>query len=118
MSKSRGTVLCYNWSMKKHLSFLVVSLLAVNLSAATPEEVFLKPPAKAQVGVWWHWMGGQVTKEGIVKDLDWFSRTGISSATIFAMADSCTPWAKRIADIPTDNLHPFTDEWWKLFWIF
>lgn len=60
-------------------------------------------------------MGGQVTKEGIVKDLDWFSRTGISSATIFAMADSCTPWAKRIADIPTDNLHPFTDEWWKLF---
>ena len=59
-------------------------------------------------------MGGQVTEEGIVRDLEWFKRMGISSATIFGMADSCTPWAKRIGNIPTDGLHPFDERWWRL----
>jgi hypothetical protein len=100
--------------MKKAVLLFVLAAACVSF-AATPEEVFANPPAKAHIGVWWHWMGGQVTKEGIEKDLDWFVRSGISSATVFAMADSCTPWAKRIADIPTNGLHPFSDEWWKLF---
>ena len=83
-------------------------------SAATPEEVFRNPPKEAHPGVWWHWMGAQVTKEGIVKDLDWFTRMGISSATIFGMADITMPWAKRIANIPTGGMHPYDDEWWAL----
>ena len=29
------------------------------------EELFANPPKEARAGVWWHWMGGQVTKEGI-----------------------------------------------------
>lgn len=28
--------------------------------------------------VWWHWMHGNVTKEGIKKDLEWMDRTGIA----------------------------------------
>ena len=84
-----------------------------SFAGVTPQEVFLSPPKEAQTGVWWHWMGGQVSKEGIEKDLDWFVRMGISSATIFGMADATVPWAKRIADIPT-GIHPYDDEWWRL----
>ena len=48
-------------------------------SAPDPEEVFRNPPQSAKTGVWWHWMGGNVSKEGIVKDLDWFKETGIGA---------------------------------------
>ncbi len=92
-----------------------ICMLLCCATAATPEEVFSNPPPKAHAGVWWHWMGGQVTKEGIVKDLDWFKRIGISSATVFGMADSTTPWARRIGDIPTHGMHPFDERWWRLF---
>ena len=78
------------------------------------EELFANPPKEAHAGAWWHWMGGQVTKEGIEKDLDWFVRMGITSATIFGMADATVPLAKRIANIPTGGLRPYDDEWWRL----
>ena len=82
--------------------------------SADPIEAFLHPGPKAHVGVWWHWMGDMVTREGIIKDLDWFRETGISSATIFGMADICTPWATKIKDSPNDGLVAFTPAWWEL----
>ena len=47
----------------------------------TPEGAFLRPPKVAHPGVWWHWMGAQVTEAGIVRDLDWFVRMGITWTT-------------------------------------
>lgn len=82
--------------------------------APDPEFVFRNPPKEAHAGIWWHWMGGQVTREGIVKDLDWFQRMGITSATIFGLSDTVTPWAKRIANLPAGSLRPYSDEWWQL----
>jgi hypothetical protein len=38
---------------------------------------FQHPPNTAKPRVWWHWMNGNVTQEGIRKDLDWMERTGI-----------------------------------------
>ena len=59
-------------------------------------------------------MGCNVSKEGIVKDLDWFKETGIGAATIFGMADVCSPWATKIKNSPNEGLIAFTPEWWKL----
>ena len=50
---------------------VAVALLAAAVAAADPEAVFRDPPSSAKVGVWWHWMGSAVTREGIVRDLDW-----------------------------------------------
>ncbi len=83
-------------------------------AAPDPLEVFDNPPQSAKTGVWWHWMGGNVTKEGIVKDLDWFAGCGIGAATIFGMADICTPWATGIENSPGSGLVAFTPEWWGL----
>ena len=83
-------------------------------AAPDPETVFRHPPPRARTGVWWHWMGSNVTKAGIVKDLDWFKEVGIGSATVFGMADICTPWATRIENCPTGLLVAFTPEWWAL----
>lgn len=38
---------------------------------------FQNPPNAARPRVWWHWLNGNVTKEGIQKDLEWMNRVGI-----------------------------------------
>ena len=38
---------------------------------------FLNPPDSAKPRVWWHWMSGNITKEGIKADLEWMKRAGI-----------------------------------------
>ena len=83
-------------------------------AAPDPQSVFKNPPKEAHAGVFWHWMGSQVTREGIEKDLDWFVRMGITTAYIFGIADTTAPWAMRFANVPTGGLRPYTDEWWRL----
>ena len=39
---------------------------------------FQEPPASAKPRVWWHWMSGNITKEGIKADLEWMKRSGIA----------------------------------------
>src|SRR5512137_2092943 len=39
---------------------------------------FQAPPDSAKPRVWWHWMSGNITKEGIKADLEWMKRTGIA----------------------------------------
>jgi alpha-L-rhamnosidase/Glycosyl hydrolases family 2, sugar binding domain len=38
---------------------------------------FQNPPESAKPRVWWHWMSGNITKEGIKADLEWMKRVGI-----------------------------------------
>jgi len=49
-------------------------------AAAAPDilrDQFRDPPAAARPRVWWHWMNGNITKEGIRRDLDWMKQIGI-----------------------------------------
>jgi hypothetical protein len=39
---------------------------------------FENPPDSAKPRVWWHWMSGNITKEGIHADLEWMKRVGIA----------------------------------------
>lgn len=38
---------------------------------------FITPPESSKPRVWWHWMNGNITKDGIAKDLLWMNRVGI-----------------------------------------
>jgi hypothetical protein len=61
-------------------------LLLCGASAAwaeSLEEGFAKPPAAAMPGVWWRWIDGNVTREGISRDLAEMARKGIRSVDIF-----------------------------------
>jgi hypothetical protein len=44
---------------------------------ASLEDGFKNPPNSAKPRVWWHWMNGNITKEGIKLDLEWMNRVGI-----------------------------------------
>jgi hypothetical protein len=45
---------------------------------------FRIPPDSAKPRTWWHWTGGNVTLDGITKDLEWMKRAGIGG---FQLAD-------------------------------
>ena len=47
-------------------------MFAQNLS-----DGFRNPPQDARIRVWWHWMDGNISKDGIKKDLEWMHRSGI-----------------------------------------
>jgi len=49
----------------------------------TLSETFRNPPQDARPQVWWHWMYGNITEEGITKDLEQMKKLGISGATQF-----------------------------------
>lgn len=58
--------------------------------APSLEDQFRDPPASARPRVWWHWMNGNITKDGIAKDLAWMKRIGIGGAQTFD-ANTTTP---------------------------
>ena len=39
---------------------------------------FVTPPDSAKPRTWWHWTNGNVTEDGITKDLQWMKRAGIA----------------------------------------
>src|SRR6516225_11886174 len=65
------------------IQMLVLSLLVCckQTDAQTPTDsllfYFQNPPQAAKPRVWWHWMNGNITKDGIRKDLEWMHRVGI-----------------------------------------
>jgi hypothetical protein len=68
--------------MKKSIFFfaaIFVSTLSFSQTKNTDSLLknFITPPNTAKPRVWWHWMNGNITKDGIEKDLEWMHRVGI-----------------------------------------
>ncbi|HEX2533652.1 MAG TPA: glycosyl hydrolase, partial [Chitinophagaceae bacterium] len=71
-------------------------------------KAFQNPGNAARPRVWWHWMNGNITKDGIHKDLLWMHRSGIGGFQNFDAA-MLTP---RIVD---QRLVYMTPEWKEAF---
>lgn len=87
------------------LSALV--LLSLSLLAPTASDPlmagFVNPPASARPHTWWHWMDGNVTKEGITADLEAMKEVGIGGAQMFTVAQG-------IPKGPVDYMSPLWRE--------
>ncbi|MGA3156604.1 MAG: glycosyl hydrolase [Steroidobacteraceae bacterium] len=80
-------------------------------SHAPPDSLiagFQDPPAAARPRVWWHWMNGNITQEGIRLDLEWMHRIGIGGLQNFD-ASLGTP---KLVD---QSLIYMTPEWQRTF---
>ncbi len=66
---------------------------------------FQSPPASARPQTWWHWMNGNVTKEGITADLESMQRVGIGGAQIFNASEG----------IPAGPVKFNSPEWHEMF---
>jgi hypothetical protein len=79
-----------------------------NGDALSLQDGFLDPPAGARPRVWWHWMNGNISQEGIKLDLEWMHRVGIAGFQNFDAALS-TP------QVVKERLAYMTPEWKDAF---
>jgi hypothetical protein len=80
-------------------TLVMATMLAPTMLASAPvfaeepvslKDGFQEPPHSARPRVWWHWMNGNVTIDGIDKDLAWMERVGIGGVQNFD-ANLATP---------------------------
>ena len=96
---------------KRFVPLLLISAAVMLPAAAGPDSLrdgFQTPPSSARPGVGWPWMNGNVTKDGIDKDLNWMHRVGITAVGLGSAAiDTPTVVEKR--------LEYLTPEWQDAF---
>lgn len=110
--KTKGLKAALRWTM---CSTAVVALApaawadapaapaAAESAAPSVETEFRDPPANARPRVWWHWMNGNVTKDGIAKDLAWLKSVGIGGVQNFdASLDTPQVVEKRLVYMHPD----------------
>ena len=56
------------------------------VGSATLAAGFTHPPQSARPLVWWHWMNGNITQQGIQLDLDWMHSVGLGGFQTFDAA--------------------------------
>jgi alpha-L-rhamnosidase len=69
---------------------------------------FEDPPNGARPRVWWHWMNGNISRQGVALDLEWMHQVGIGGVTIFEGAIN-TP------QVVPERLIYMTPEWKQAF---
>lgn len=72
------------------------------------EQGFISPPNEAKPRVWWHWMNGNITEEGIRKDLAWMDAIGIGGMQNFDAA-------MQTPQIVDERLVYMSPEWKQAF---
>ena len=92
--------------MKKSMTSLLVLIATLSFAQQKRDplmEGFKSPPETARPRVWWHWMNGNITMEGIKLDLEWMKRVGLGGFQNFDAAMS-TPQIvdKRLAYMTSD----------------
>jgi hypothetical protein len=94
--------------MRTALIALLLAGTALGAHASALDDGFKSPPDSAKPRVWWHWMNGNVTEEGIKLDLEWMKRVGIGGMQTFD-AQLQTP------QVVKNRLAYMTPEWKHAF---
>jgi len=69
----------------------------------TMESEFMNPDSKTQISAYWYWISGNVSAEGVAKDLYAMKQAGITRAYI-----------GNIGLDTTETVRFYSDEWWKV----
>lgn len=83
---------------------VIVWTLLNSAQAGNLDQGFAAPPLSARPRVYWYWMNGNYTKEGVTLDLEAMKRIGLGGAMI--MEVTC--------GIPEGSVRTGTAEWWEL----
>ncbi len=70
-------------------------------SSALLESAFRNPPFSSGVYTWWHWVNGNITKDGITRDLEAMKANGIAGYQLFEAGSG----------IPIGPVESLSDEW-------
>lgn len=96
-------------------SMLLLGVLANHSKAQNPvipssnfkavETGFISIPDAVQTSVYWYWISGNISKEGVVKDLEAMKKVGINRAFIGNIG---------LDDVPYGRVKLMSDEWWDI----
>jgi hypothetical protein len=64
---------------------LAIGILCAPARGDDLDKGFITPPDTAKPRTWWHWVSGNVTKEGITADLEAMKRIGVGGAQCFSV---------------------------------
>lgn len=95
--------------MKRQIISVIVVTLLLSMNVfgqISLEKGFKNPPASAKARTWWHWVNGNVSKEGITADLEAMKEAGIQEAQLFNVEGG----------IPDGNATYMTNEWLDMFY--
>ncbi len=96
-----------------YLLFSIVMVLftlscSVNKNETSNEALesgFVTPPDSIQTSVYWYWISDNISKEGVIKDLQAMKKAGINRAFIGYIGQDNVPYGK---------VKIFSDEWWDI----
>ena len=93
--------------MKRFFLISVAAVLAAACSSRVDSlsEGFMNPPDSIRAAVYWYWLNDNISKEGVVKDLEAMKKVGITRAFIGNQATD---------DLPYGDVKLFSDEWWDI----
>jgi hypothetical protein len=99
----------------KQLVYFILLITAVSFKtysqsggSADPvniEKTFVHIPDSIQTSIYWYWINGNISKEGVVKDLEAMKKIGINRAFIGNIGLDGNPYGK---------VKFFSDEWWDI----
>jgi hypothetical protein len=99
----------------KRLLSVAMAVLAIEAGSAWGQgsadplkSGFENPPNGARPRVWWHWMNGNITPEGITADLEWMHRVGLGGYQNFDAA-------LQTPQVVPKRLAYMTPEWKEAF---
>ncbi len=75
-------------------------------SIAVIEKNFKDIPESQKLAVYWYWIGGNMSKDGVIKDLQSMKEVGINRVQIGMIGAS--------QGVPQGPVRMFTDEWWDI----
>lgn len=91
----------------RKMAVAAAALLALaGCASGELERNFRNPPADVQTAVYWYWISGNISKQGVIDDLHAMQRAGINRAFIGNIGQD---------GLYTDrNVLMFSDEWWDI----
>jgi hypothetical protein len=92
--------------MYRKYKWLTVALLyTLTTQGQDLKTAFRTPPDTLQTSVYWYWVSGNISKEGVVRDLEAMKRAGINRAFIAHVGvDGTKPGPVRV----------FSPQWWDI----
>lgn len=94
--------------MRRLLVLAAMPLMALSALAQNDrlEKEFLRPPASVQTSVYWYWISGDISHEGVIRDLEAMKKVGINRAFIGNIYDGEYKAGR--------NVPLMSEEWWSI----
>jgi len=98
-------LICFTIFPSKGQTSRPVSSPNQSLSFKAIETGFTNVPDSIQTSVYWYWISGNISKQGVIKDLQAMKKVGINRAFIGNIG---------LDEVPYGNIKMLSEEWWDI----